>query len=161
MVSRIVIAGIIAAVAVSAIAGLTYVTTMNEGNLEAQSTEWAGVHGPLSNNPDEWDIEFHKNWCTSNNGVWFETTECKWKNSQDRYNAFDNYRLTEAVVISGKLAEQICDIMDIPCPENVTFDGSRTIKTGEIYYEGSNLGKIYNFKITDDGQLSYVQDGNP
>ena len=64
------------------------------------------------------------------------------------------------VVISGKLAEQICDTMDIPCPEDVTFEGRQTIKTGEIYYEGSNLGKIYNFKITDDGQLSYVQDGN-
>ena len=55
--------------------------------------------------------------------------------------------------------EQICDTLDIPCPENVTFDGSRTIKTGEIYYEGNNLGKIYNFKITDE-QLSYMQDGN-
>lgn len=152
------IIGLIIGVTGGAIAGLTYVTTMYEDNLEAQSAEWAGIHGPLTG-ADEWDIEFHKNWCTSNNGVWFETTECKWKDVQDRRNAFDNYKLTQAVVISGELAEQICDTMEIPCPENVTFDGSQTIKTGEIRYEGSNLGKIYNFKIID-GQLSHTQDGN-
>ncbi|MGH1521226.1 MAG: hypothetical protein ACRBB2_02480, partial [Nitrosopumilus sp.] len=49
VVSRIIIIGIIAAVAVSAITGMTYVTTlMYDNNPEAQSAEWIGVYGPLT-----------------------------------------------------------------------------------------------------------------
>lgn len=150
---------VIAGVAVSAITGLTYMVTMFEDNqLETQSNQWVGVYGPLANDPDEWDIEFHKNWCTSNNGVWFETTECKWKNKEDRRNAFDNYKLNEVTVISDKLANQICDTMDIPCPENVTFEGYRLLKTGEIFYEGTSRGDVYRFKILNE-QLFYMRDG--
>lgn len=152
-----IVIAIIAGVAITTIAGLTYLATTFEDNpFEMQSTEWEGIH-TLSDDADEWDIKFHKEWCVSNNGVWFEPNECRWDDEQERRVALGNLKFQEIVEISGRFANQICDTMDIPCPENVTFEGVQDIKTGDIRYEGHNLGNIYRFKIADD-QLYYIQE---
>ncbi len=138
--------------------GLAYtITSLDSNSIETQPTEWAGST-VLSIDADDWDAEFTKKWCVENNGVWFEPNECKWADRQEHYDAWDNYKLNESAVISGKLANQICDTMDMPCPENVTFKGSQLLKTGEIFYEGTSRGDVYRFKILDE-QLSYMRDG--
>ena len=139
-------------------AGLAYtIVALDSNSMETQPTEWVGSH-VLATDADAWDAEFTKKWCVENNGTWFEPDECRWTDRQEHYDASDNYILNEAAVISGKLANQICDTMNMPCPENVTFKGDHLLKTGEIFYEGTSRGDVYRFKILD-GQLSHMRDG--
>jgi len=147
--------GIVTTVIVGILIGGLYFVF--ENTIETNDIEWEGINGPISF--DEYgDAEFYEEWCVSNNGVWFESAECKWEHRQDHYDAMDNLKFTKGVKILGEFAEKICYTMDIPCPENATFDASERIRTGEIVYTGYNLGKIFNFKIINE-QLFYMQDG--
>lgn len=59
-----------------------------------------------------------------------------------------------AIKITGKYAEAICEIIAIPCPENVEFDGTVGINNS-VKYTYADKKSFYLFKIVNQ-QLEFM-----
>ncbi len=61
---------------------------------------------------------------------------------------------SDVIKITGKYAEAICKIIEIPCPENAEFDGSIGINDA-VEYKHASKKSIYFFKILNQ-QLEFM-----
>ena len=139
----------------ASVAGTIYVTSFTPHATESLQIKWEGAHS-FSNNDD--NTGFYERWCISHDGVWFEPDECRFEHRTDYNVAMRDLEEINHVEISARHAEQICDKMKIPCPENVVLDGYADTNTGNIRYAGydDDMKVFHHFQIIG-GSLFYKQ----
>ena len=93
---------------------------------------------------------FYEKWCVSHDGVWFEPVECRFEYKIDYNVAMRDLENINHVEITGRYADQICEKMDILCPEGIVLDGYSDTQTGNVKYAGHNDDVLYYFQIIGD-----------
>lgn len=97
----------------------------------------------------------HQRWCEENKGIWNnDDISCGFDHHKDALKAEVVLEDLQKQKISGKHAEDICEILVIPCPENPEFEGNVDLNNNHIHYNFVDEKLDYQFRIIND-KLEY------
>lgn len=109
---------------------------------------------------------FYENWCTDNKGYWESVGHnCHFQTEEDLIRADAIFDESSKSKITGQTAKNVCAILEIPCPENATFDAWFNTNGWYSKFDYTKGGKIYDFiirgdtieyKISEDGGSNWM-----
>ncbi len=96
-------------------------------------------------------------WCEDNNGLWFpRNNDCKYLTEESGKKAKADLDDRKNTKVGGKKALAICEIVDIPCPENPEFEGHYSLSSGRTYIHQYKSDEHYTFYFDEiDKELFY------
>ena len=104
---------------------------------------------------------FNENWCIDNKGHWEPVgTDCHFQTEEDLIRADVIFDKSSRIKITGQTAKNVCAILEIPCPENATFDAWFNTNGWYSKFDYTKGEKIYDFVIRgDDIEYKISEDG--
>ncbi len=95
--------------------------------------------------------------CLENNGELIKYDNCKFNSDSDLRSAQIQYdQGVNFYWIKGEYAEKICEIVDIPCPEDVKFKGKLDGK--KLKYDFVSKTQRYGFELIGNSLTYYGKD---
>lgn len=92
-----------------------------------------------------------KEWCIENNGNWdIDDVQCGFTNKVQSMKADTDLESRTNGKVTGLHAKAICNIVQIPCPDNPEFNGSYSMNLARTYVTQYKYQVQYTFYFDDD-----------